>query len=155
MSRTVIHGLQGLRALAGTTHGPTEWITVGQDRVDAFAACTGDAQWIHIDAERAASSRFGGTLVHGFLTLALIPSLWHGYFDVRGIETAINAGLDRVRFPAPLIAGTRIRARFHIMEATESGNGLRLVDRVTIEAEGSAKPVCVADQIRFYRGAAS
>jgi acyl dehydratase len=155
MSRLVIEGLEGLRALVGASVPPTPWFAVDQDLVDAFAACTGDAQWIHVDIARARESEFGGTIAHGYLTLALLPSLWHSHFDVRGIGAAINVGLDRVRFPAPLRVGTRIRARFAIVEAVETPRGLRAVNRVTIEAEGGGKPVCIADVIALYRSAGS
>jgi acyl dehydratase len=155
MARLIVEGFDGLRALAGTTIPPTEWLAVDQDRVDAFAACTGDAQWIHLDVDRARASQFGGTIVHGYLTLALIPFLWHQNVDVRGIGMAINLGLDRVRFPAPLHVGKRIRAHFVILQASEKQRGLRVVSHATIEAEGGNTPVCVADLITFYRAMTS
>lgn len=155
MSRHVIEGLEGFRALVGGSTPPTEWFAVDQERIDAFAACSGDSQWIHLDAERARMSEFGGTIAHGYLTLALIPWLWDRHFEVKGIETAVNVGLDRVRFPAPLRSGSSIRAHFSIVEATEMGRGWRVVKRVTIEAENATKPVCIADTIVLYRPARS
>lgn len=155
MPRHVIEGLRGFRALIGVSTPPTEWLVVDQERVDAFAACSGDSQWIHVDVERARTSEFGGTIAHGYLTLALIPSLWHRHFEVQGIETAVNIGLNRVRFPAPLRLGTRIRAQFSILEAIDAGPGWRVIKRVTIEAENAAKPICVADTIVLYRPARS
>ena len=155
MARLIVDGLAGLRALAGSPIPPTEWLAVDQDRVDAFAACTGDAQWIHVDIDRARTSRYRGTIVHGYLTLALIPLLWHEHMDVRGIGMAINLGLDRVRFPAPLLVGTRIRAHFLILQVDEKQHGLRVVSRATIEAESGSTPVCVADLVTLYRAMTS
>lgn len=151
MPRRIIDGFEGLRSLAGVPTPPTAWLAVEQERVDAFAGCTGDSQWIHVDVERARSSEFGGTIAHGFLTLALIPLLWRRHFEVRRVGTVLNVGLDRVRFPAPLTVGSRIRARFLLVEAVETAVGLRVVQRVTIESEDATKPVCVADAITLYR----
>jgi acyl dehydratase len=151
----IVDGLSGLRALVGVASAPTQWFVVDQERVDAFAACTGDAQWIHVDVDRAKRSEFGGTIVHGYLTLALIPMLFRRHFDLRGVAMGLNAGLDRVRWPAPLPVGGAIRARFDVLEARDTERGLRLVTRVTIEARGTLKPVCVADTIAFYRGSDS
>jgi acyl dehydratase len=155
MPRHVIEGLGGFRALIGVPTPPTEWFVVDQERVDAFAVCSGDSQWIHVDVARAQTSEFGGTVAHGYLTLALIPQLWHSHFEVQGVETAVNIGLDRVRFPAPLRSGSRIRAHFSILEATEKEQGWRVVKRATIEADNAAKPVCIADTIVLYRPARS
>jgi len=152
MSRIVVEGWEGFRALVGVATPPTDWLTVDQDRVDAFAACTGDTQWIHVDVARARESEFGGTIAHGYLTLSLIPALWHSHFDVRGIGSAINVGLDRVRFAAPLLVGRRVRARFKIAEAVETAHGLRVVNHSIVEAEGNErKPVCIADTVILYR----
>jgi acyl dehydratase len=107
-----------------------------------------------VDVARASQSGFGGTIAHGYLTLALIPLLWHSRFDVREIDAAINVGFDRVRFAAPLLVGTRIRARFAVLETTHAPHGLRTVTRATIEAERVEKPVCIADLIVLYRAAA-
>lgn len=155
MPRYVIEGFEGFRALIGISTPPTPWFAVEQERVDAFAACSGDSQWIHVDVERARGSEFGGTIAHGYLTLSLIPLLWHQHFEVQGIGSAVNVGLDRVRFTAPLRSGSRIRAHFSIVEATESERGWRVVKRVTIEAENADKPVCIADTIVLYRPARS
>ncbi|HUZ48684.1 MAG TPA: MaoC family dehydratase [Candidatus Dormibacteraeota bacterium] len=151
MSQQIIHGFDGLRALVGVDLPPTAWLAVDQARIDAFAACTGDAQWIHVDVERARTGEYGATIAHGYLVLALIAPLWQEHFDVRGVGPVINYGLDRVRFPAPVKAGSRIRARFITTQATDVNGGLLVKKRVTLEAEGSAKPVCVADTLVLYR----
>jgi acyl dehydratase len=153
MPTHIIHGFEGIRALVGVSIPPTDWFAVEQQRVDAFAECTGDFQWIHVDVERARASRLGGTIAHGYLTLALIPMLWHRHVDVQGTGEVLNVGLDRVRFPAPLRIGSRIRASFAIVETKQGERGLRVVNRVTIEAKDAVKPVCVADLIVLYRPA--
>ncbi len=155
MSQQIIVGFEGLRAMVGADFPPTAWLAVEQSRIDAFAACTGDAQWIHVDVARAHAGEYGATIAHGYLVLALIAPLWHEHFDVRGVGPVINYWLDRVRFPAPVMAGSRIRARFMTTQATDVDGGLLVKKRVTLEAEGSAKPVCVADTLVLYRSAES
>lgn len=155
MRRLVVEGLDGLRALVGAEIPPSDWFAVDQDRVDLFAACTDDVQWIHVDPERARTSAFGGTIAHGYLVLALLPALWHRHVDVRDIDMAINAGVDRVRFVTPLRVGTRIRARFEMLEANETPRGLRTRKRVTVEAEGVIDPICIAEVITLYCDAAT
>lgn len=147
-----ISGLAGLRSLVGVALEPTDWLHVDQDRVDAFAACTQDPQWIHVDVARARASEYGGTIAHGFLTLSLIPHLWEGHFIVLDIHHSINYGLDRVRFPAPLPVGSRIRGRFTITRATDIEGGLRVAMHVVIEREGHPKPVCIADALVLFYG---
>lgn len=123
--------------------GPTSWIDVGQDRIDAFARATDDAQWIHVDPERAAGGPFGGTVAHGFLTLALtVPMLYEVLPELPG--TVVNYGVDRVRFPAPLPSGARIRGRLTVEEVVQVERGMRLQLSATVECEGGGKPVCVA-----------
>ncbi|HVA27833.1 MAG TPA: MaoC family dehydratase [Candidatus Baltobacteraceae bacterium] len=151
MSAQIIHGFDGLRALVGIELTPTAWLLVDQARVDAFAACTGDAQWIHVDVGRASESAYGSTIAHGYLTLALIPALWCDRFEVVGIESIVNYGLDRVRFPAPLNVGTRVRVRFAITQVEDTREGLMVKKRATLEGEGSSKPVCIADTLTLYR----
>ena len=151
MSVQIIHGFDGLRALAGILLPPTQWLAVEQARIDAFADCTDDRQWIHVDVERARASPYGATIAHGYLTLALLPQFWHRHFEVRGVGSAINYGLDRVRFPAPLLAGSRVRARFAIQRVSDVDGGLLVKKRVTVEREGSPKPACVADALVLYR----
>ena len=144
----LVSGPDEVRALVGRELEPTEWLEVTQARVDAFAACTGDHQWIHTDPERAAAGPFGGTIAHGFLTLSLVVPLWEQAARVEGFRLAVNYGLNRVRFPAPVPVGSRIRGRFEVLEVSElDGGGQQSVTRATIEREGSEKPVCVAELV--------
>jgi acyl dehydratase len=143
--------LAGLRESAGTHLGYTEWEEMTQERVNQFADATGDHQWIHVDVERAKSTPFGGTIAHGFLTLSLTALIGQQLLKVTDAKMGINYGLDRVRFPAPLKVGAKWRGGGEIVEVTEAGGGLQVKQRVTIEAEGSDKPVCVADRlVRIY-----
>ncbi|MGH7611179.1 MAG: MaoC family dehydratase, partial [Candidatus Dormibacteria bacterium] len=111
---------------------------------------THDHQWIHIDPERARSGPFGQTIAHGFLTLALLPDLLRSVLRVDGARMGVNYGLNRVRFPAPLAVGSRVRARAELLEATSFGGGVQIVVRTTVEVEGQAKPACVAETVSRY-----
>ncbi|WP_335982282.1 MaoC family dehydratase [Streptomyces sp. CA2R106] len=147
----VFASLDELRAAVGVQLGWTDWIEVDQTRIDRFAEATGDHQWIHVDPERAAQGPFGTTIAHGFLTLSLIPSLTPLLFSVEGVRMGVNYGLNKVRFPAPVPVGSRLRATAEIAEVSEAGGGVQLVSQVTIEREGGEKPVCVAETVvRFY-----
>ncbi|WP_129838764.1 MaoC family dehydratase [Streptomyces sp. RFCAC02] len=140
-----------LRAAVGEPLGPTGWLTVGQDRIDLFAESTGDHQWLHVDPARAADGPFGTTIAHGHLTLALLPALSPGLLTVTGTRMAVNYGLNRVRFPAPLPAGARVRAGGHIVAADDVPGGVQVTLAVTVEREGGDKPVCVAETVtRHY-----
>ena len=130
--------------LAGAELGPSSWIDVTQERVDAFAAATDDPQWIHVDPERAAAGPFGGTVAHGFLTLSLVVPMLDEVLPAIGAAT-INYGVDRVRFPAPVPCGSRIRGRFRVQDVAEGAGGSQLRIVATIEREGGEKPVCVAE----------
>jgi acyl dehydratase len=130
--------------LAGKELGPTAWIEVTQERIDDFARATGDPQWIHVDSARAAEGPFGSTIAHGFLTLALVVPMLDEVLPKRDGMT-INYGVDRVRFPAPVPSGSRIRGRFRVEDVTEVRDGEQLRIAATIEREGGEKPVCVAD----------
>lgn len=135
-----------LQDLVGVELGPTEWLEVTQERIDAFAAATGDPQWIHTDPERAAEGPFGTTIAHGFLTLSLCVPLLDELLPPA--ETmVVNYGVDRVRFPAPVPSGSRIRGRFRVLGAQESAVGERVTIEATIECEGVDKPVCVAELV--------
>lgn len=135
-----------LQDLVGVELGPTEWLEVTQERIDAFAAVTGDPQWIHTDPERAAEGPFGTTIAHGFLTLSLcVPLL--GELLPPAETMVVNYGVDRVRFPAPVPSGSRIRGRFRVLGAQESAVGERVTIEATIECEGVDKPVCVAELV--------
>jgi len=140
-----------LTAAVETHLGPGPWRLVEQERVNAFAAATDDEQWIHVDPERAAGSRFGGTIAHGYLTLSLLPSLLRELYTVRGFGMAVNYGLNRVRFPAPVRIGTRIRAQAELTSVTPVDAGVQVIIKTTIEVEGGAKPACVAETVsRLY-----
>jgi acyl dehydratase len=141
---STVRGADALRALAGRELGPSGWIEMGQDRIDAFARCTEDTQWIHTNRERAEKSVFGTTIAHGFLTLSLLIRLWDDTVDVEGFPLVVNYGLDRVRFPAPVPSGSRIRARFRVVEVTDVAGGVQARIEATAEREGHEKPVCVA-----------
>ena len=136
--------------LAGADLGPSRWLEVSQERVDAFARCTGDGQWIHTDPERAAAGPFGGTIAHGFLTLSLVVPLLDDLLAVEGAGPTVNYGVNRVRFPAPVPVGSRLRASFRVaqMTALEAGFQAELV--ATVEREGGEKPVCVAELVLRY-----
>jgi acyl dehydratase len=140
------------QAAVGRSFGPTEWLLIEQSRIDAFAEATGDRQWIHVDGARAARGPFGTTIAHGFLTLALISYFVPQLLRAAGVKQAINYGCDRVRFPGVVRAGARLRARAEIMSAQDLGGGaVQVKTRVTLEAEGSDKPVCVAETLnRLY-----
>jgi acyl dehydratase len=135
-----------------------EWLTIDQQRVNAFAAASGDEQWIHTDPARAAAqSPYGGTIAHGFLTLSLLPLLTEsnapGSFEKNypGMRLRVNYGLDRVRFPAPVVVGSRLRARSVVTGVEEVPDGVQIAYRMTVEIDGGTKPACVAEQLfRLY-----
>jgi acyl dehydratase len=147
----VFTGADELRAAAGEQLGVSGWMTIEQQRVNAFADATEDHQWIHIDPERAAAGPFGTTIAHGFLTLSLLPHLIDQTYRVEGTTMVINYGLNKVRFPAPVPVGSSVRAEVALAEATEVSGGLQLVVRATLQIDGNAKPGCVADWVtRVY-----
>jgi acyl dehydratase len=127
----------------GAELGPSRWLEVTQERIDAFAEATEDRQSIHIDPELAAQGPFGTTVAHGFLTLSLVIPLWNAVFQHDGIS--VNYGLNRLRFPAPVPAGSRIRARFRVESVEPVDGGFQASMKATLEREGGKKPVCVAD----------
>jgi acyl dehydratase len=139
--------LAELQALVGQEIGDSDWITVDQQRIDRFADATGDHQWIHVDPQRAAQGPFGTTVAHGFLTLSLLPEMAASAFEVRGSRMGVNYGLNRVRFPAPVPVDSRLRGRFKLLSHEPIDGGVQMVLEVTMEREGSPKPVCVAESI--------
>ncbi len=145
--------LADLQALIGQPLGYSDWITVDQDRVNAFAEATEDRQWIHVDPERAKAGPFGGPIAHGFLTLSLIPYFFETGFAVRETRMVVNYGLNKVRFTAPVPVGSRLRAAFKLLAVDDvPGGAQQLTVEVAIEAEGRSKPVCVAESLaRHYR----
>jgi acyl dehydratase len=136
-----------LALAVGDELGPSAWLEVDQETIDAFAACTRDAQWIHVDRGRAAEGPFGSTVAHGFLTLSLCVPLLYEVGPLGTDSTFLNYGVDRVRFPAPVPSGSRIRARFSVRSIEEQPPGRRVVLGATVECEGGNKPVCVADLV--------
>jgi acyl dehydratase len=141
-----VTGLEGLRALVGTELGHSRWFEVGQERIATFADATDDHQWIHVDPERAArESPFGTTVAHGFLTLSLLPSMLADVLLMVDAKLVVNYGLNKVRFPAPVPAGSRVRAAIVLAALEDEGASAQLTLHVTVEREGSPKPVCVAE----------
>ena len=141
-----VTGLDALRALVGTELGRSRWFEIGQDRIATFADATDDHQWIHIDPERAArESPFGGTVAHGFLTLSLLPSMLSDVLAMVDAKLVVNYGLNKVRFPAPVPAGSRVRAAIVLAALEDERGSSQLTLDVTVEREGGTKPVCVAE----------
>ena len=136
-----------LTAATGETIGPSEWVTIAQKQIDLFAEATGDHQWIHVDAERAVEGPFGTTIAHGFLTLSLLPEMGSSALTIRDTRMGVNYGLDKVRFPAPVPSGSRLRGRFQLIAYEPIEGGAQLAMRVTMEREGGDKPVCVAESL--------
>jgi acyl dehydratase len=149
VSVTEVRGVEGLQELVGRKVGPSEWREVSQEMIDAFAELSGDDQWIHVDVERAKSeSPFGTTVAHGNLTLSMIDGLRRRLIASTGFRLGVNYGWNRVRFPAPVPAGSRIRATAEVTEVENVGGGWwQIVTRFTVEVEGSDKPACVADSV--------
>jgi acyl dehydratase len=139
--------LSDLQSLVGQEIGTSDWITVDQERIQRFADATGDHQWIHLDTERAAKGPFGTTIAHGFLTLSLLPEMSAHAFEVRDTRMGVNYGLGRVRFPAPVPSGSRLRGRFKLLGYEPLDGGAQLTVEVTMEREGGSKPVCVAESL--------
>jgi acyl dehydratase len=131
----------------GRELGASGWVVVDQDRIDAFAACTGDRQWIHVDVARAKASPFGGTIAHGFLTLSLLARLSHETYRVDKLAARLNYGCNKVRFTTPVPSGKRVRAHFKVQSVEDAAQGVRLTTEAIVELEGSAKPACIAEQI--------
>jgi acyl dehydratase len=150
--------LEFLAPKIGTEIHRGPWLAIDQERIDRFAAVTGDIQWIHTDPERARrESPFGTTVAHGFLTLALLPNLTqsnhpdHFVQNYPGMRLRVNYGLNKVRFPAPVLVGSRVRARTVLQGAEPVGEGVQIIYLITVEIEGGAKPACVAEQLfRVY-----
>ncbi|MFE0427045.1 MaoC family dehydratase [Streptomyces sp. NPDC058953] len=139
-----------LRAGVGEPLGTSDWLEVDQRRIDLFADATGDHQWIHVDPARAADGPFGSTIAHGYLTLSLLPLLVPQVLRVEGMRMGLNYGTNKVRFPAPVPVGSRVRAAVTLKEVTEAGGGVQVVALVTVEREGGEKPVCVAESVSRY-----
>jgi len=136
-----------LQPLVGQEIGTSDWHTIDQQRIDQFAQATGDHQWIHVDPERAAAGPFGTTVAHGFLTLSLMALMYDSAFEVRNSRMGVNYGLNRVRFTAPVPVNSRLRGRFKLLVYEAIEGGAQLTVEVTMEREGSDKPVCVAQSL--------
>lgn len=143
----VFHGIEELAQATGTHLGHGDWHTVTQEQVDQFADATGDHQWIHVDPQRAATGPFGITIAHGYLTLALVPQLVADVYTVDGVRLAVNYGCNKVRFPAPVPVGSRLRAAVTLDSVTSSALGFLVTATVTVQIEGSDKPACVAETL--------
>ncbi|MGX1758913.1 MaoC family dehydratase [Streptomyces lydicus] len=147
----VFGSLDELRDAVGEELGTSDWLEIDQKRIDLFAEATGDHQWIHVDREKAAAGPFGTTIAHGYLTLSLLPAFVPQLMRVDNVKMGINYGTNKVRFPATVPVGSRLRATARIAEVTEVPGGVQLATVVTIEREGGDKPVCVAESVsRFY-----
>jgi acyl dehydratase len=151
MAITTFDGIDQVRAAVGTHLGYSDYTEVTQERVDQFADATGDRQWIHVDVERArAESPFGGPIAHGFLTLAISNELLPQILEVRGVSLGVNYGVDRIRFPAPVPVGSRLRAGAELVDVSDVKGGIQTLVRITLEVEGGTKPVCIIDSLSRY-----
>ncbi|WP_406482489.1 MaoC family dehydratase [Streptomyces platensis] len=146
-----VHGIDELKKLSGSVLGTSDWIDITQDRVNGFADATGDHQWIHVDVERARQGPFGGPIAHGYLTLALFIPLFTDLLDVEGVTTKVNYGLNKVRFPAPVPVGSRLRLTAVLASVDDISGGVQMTVDGTMEIEGGSKPAAVLQSVtRFY-----
>lgn len=154
MAQRTINGIEELKALEGQELGVSSWFDVGQDVIQAFADATGDHQWIHVDVARAqAESPFGGPIAHGLLTLSLGPVLMFDVFEMQGVAGGLNYGYGKVRFPAPVPAGAKLRMRATLTAVEDVPGGVQATVTQTFEIDGGTKPVCVAEAlVRFFGG---
>lgn len=143
----VVRGLDELRARQGAVLGPTSWLQVDQPRINAFAEITGDHQWIHVEPARASASPFGGTVAHGYLTLALCNFFLPQLIEVNGVSMGVNYGVNKVRFPSAVKAGARIRGRGELVSCDDIPGGVQTTIVVVAEIEGSVKPGCVVETL--------
>src|SRR4051812_9579120 len=149
MALVTANGIEGLKDLLGQEVGPSEWREVTQEDIDSFAELSGDDQWIHVDVERAKTdSPFGTTVAHGNLTLSAIDGLRRDLIESTGFKLGVNYGWNKVRFPAPVPSGSRLRATAEITSVDDVGGGwVQVVTKFTVEVEGGEKPVCVAESV--------
>jgi acyl dehydratase len=143
----VLSGLDDVRAAVGSHLGYSEWLIVEQDRVQMFADATGDDEWLHLDVERATASSFGGPIAHGFLTMALSNFFLPQIFTVSDVSAGVNYGTNKLRFPAPVRPGDRIRAGAFLVECTDVPGGVQTTTLITIELDGSVKPACTIESL--------
>ena len=148
-----LNGIDDIKARVGQELGVSDWDEVTQAKVDAFADATGDHQWIHVDPERAKATPFGGTIAHGYYTLSLAPKLSAELYRVENVAFALNYGLNKVRFPAPLPVGSKVRMRASIASVEDLPGGIQMATALSFERDGGEKPVCVAETlVRIYGG---
>jgi acyl dehydratase len=146
-----IQGVDGLRALVGQDLGTSGWREITQEQIDQFAAATGDHQWIHVDPERAKDGPFGRTIAHGYLSISLAPVLLHEIVDVQGVSLVLNYGINKLRFPAPVPVGSKVRMTARLAEVEDVAGGVQVVLTTVVEVEGQEKPACVAEVVyRYY-----
>lgn len=146
---TVFEGLDQVEAAVGTHIGFSDWLEITQERIDAFADATGDHQWIHIDPARAAEGPYGATIAHGYLTLSLLPALTAKLMDIRGFTMMINYGMEKLRFPAAVKVGSRIRAGVEFTSLERKSSGVQLNSLVTVDIDGGDRPALVAETVRL------
>ncbi|MGY6020790.1 MaoC family dehydratase [Streptomyces spinosirectus] len=147
----IFRSVDELKAAVGEQLGYTDWLEIDQKRIDLFAEATGDHQWIHVDPEKAAAGPFGTTIAHGYLTLSLLPLFGPQLMGVEGVRMGVNYGTNKVRFPAPVPVGSRLRATARISSVEDVAGGVQVAVAYTVEREGGDKPVCVAESVaRFY-----
>ncbi len=148
-----IDGIDDLKAKVGEELGVSDWYEVTQERIDAFADATGDHQWIHVDPDKAKDTPFGGTIAHGLFTLSLGPKLGGELFTITGVAFALNYGFGKVRFPAPVPVGSKLRMRATLTSVEDVSGGVQFMVTQTFEVDGGEKPVCVAEALaRAYPG---
>ena len=148
-----INGIDELKSRIGDELGVSDWHEVTQDDIDTFARVTGDDQWIHIDPERAKETPFGGTIAHGYYTLSLAPKFSYELFQLDGVAFGLNYGLKKVRFPAPLPVGSKVRMRMELQSVEDIPGGAQITMKLTFEVDGGEKPVCVAEALsRVFSG---
>jgi acyl dehydratase len=144
----IFQTLKELAACTGQTVATSDWITISQEQVNQFADATGDHQWIHVDVEKAKKGPFGGPIAHGFLTLSLLPKFFESTIEVTESAMGVNYGLNKVRFIAPVPVGSRLRAHMKLLSAEPiDNNGYQMAWEITVEREGAAKPVCIAESL--------
>jgi acyl dehydratase len=146
----VFKDVDELKAAVGEQLGHTDWVEIEQERIDRFAEATGDHQWIHVDPERAKAGPFGTTIAHGYLTLSLLPLFGPQLISVEGVKMGVNYGTNKVRFPAPVPVGSRLRATATITSVEDVPGGAQVSVAFTVEREGGEKPVCVAESVSRY-----
>ena len=148
MAQTTVEGIEGVQGLVGRQLGHSDWVEITQEQVNQFADATGDHQWIHVDPERATKeSPFGGPIAHGYLTLSLLPMLLPQIIEITGFTLTVNYGTEKVRFPAPVPVGSRVRATAVCDSVTPIDGGVQMLVTVTVEIEGGSKPAMVATSV--------